>query len=231
MPRPLLLDLFCGAGGAAMGYYQAGFDVIGVDIEPQPSYPFPFFQADAMEFPLGSYDAIHASPPCQKYSDLWHRTKRDYPDYIAAIRERLVKWGGPFIIENVERSPLVDPIMLCGTMFPTLRVLRHRLFESNVTLVALPHKTPHPRVFTRDKRKQHYGKLDPTTAFLQVTGGGNAPAAEARKAMNIDWVRNREELNQMIPPPYTKYIGAQLRNRVDGAGIEPASCSTKGRIP
>jgi DNA (cytosine-5)-methyltransferase 1 len=208
--RPRLLDLFCGAGGAAMGYHRAGFDVVGVDIDPQPRYPFEFHQADAMTWPLDGFAAIGASPPCQRYSDLARRNGNghEWPDYIPAVREALERSGLPWVIENVEGAPLRDPVVLCGTMFPGLRVIRHRLFESNMPLVAPPHP-PHPLVFTHDKRKAHYGRLDQSTSFVQVTGGGNATVANKAAAMGIDWMTGAE-LNEAIPPAYTELIGQQL---------------------
>jgi DNA (cytosine-5)-methyltransferase 1 len=228
--RPWLLDLFCCAGGAAMGYYRAGFDVVGVDIAPQPNYPFEFVQADALEivamlvgggslafdtgpdeFHIVGIDelaAIHASPPCQGYSDLAHRTGGAYPMLVGETREALQATGLPYVIENVEGAPLVDPVMLCGTMFHGLRVLRHRLFESNVPLTAPPHGR-HPLVFTHDKRKAHYGRLNQNTSFVQVTGGGNATVANKLDAMGIDWMTGRE-VNEAIPPAYTEHIGRQL---------------------
>jgi DNA (cytosine-5)-methyltransferase 1 len=209
-----LLDLFCCAGGAAMGYHRAGFEVVGVDIKPQPHYPFEFVQADALAF-LGArgadgFDAIHASPPCQRFSDLAKRNgnAHEWPDLIAPIREWLRDLDLPFIIENVEGAPLRRPVMLCGTMFPDLRVIRHRLFESNITL-SVPQHGPHPLVYTRDKRKAHYGKLDEWTSPVQVTGGGNCSVAAARDAMGIDWM-TKDELNEAIPPAYTEWLGAQL---------------------
>lgn len=228
MKRPRLLDLFCCAGGAAMGYHRAGFEVVGVDINPQPNYPFEFVQADALTFTidrwgqwwsedvrcglygLGKIDAVHASPPCQRYSDLAHRNGNaaDWPDLIGPTRARLAAAGVPYIIENVEGAPLLDPVVLCGTMFPGLRVLRHRGFETNWPLATPPHG-PHPLVFTHDKRKAHYGQLDQNTAFVQVTGGGNAAVANKSSAMGIDWMRGAE-LNEAIPPAYTEWIGTRL---------------------
>ena len=216
-----ILDLFCGAGGAAMGYHRAFPDaeIIGVDINPQPRYPFTFHQGDAVEFMaivVGSpleYDLIHASPPCQRWSDLAKRNGNgdDWPDLIAPIRELLVAYGAPYVIENVDRAPLVDPVMLCGTMFLGLRVIRHRLFECSFDTGAarwLPHQR-HPLVFTHDKRKAHYGMLDQDVSFVQVTGGGNARVANKADAMGIDWMTGAE-LNEAIPPAYTEYIGNQL---------------------
>jgi DNA (cytosine-5)-methyltransferase 1 len=118
--------------------------------------------------------------------------------------------GLPYVIENVQGAPLLDPVVLCGTMFPKLRVIRHRLFESNVPLMAPKHK-PHPLVFTHDKRKAHYGKLDQDTAYVQVTGGGNCSIANAREAMGISWM-TKAEINESIPPAYTQYLGKQLVN-------------------
>lgn len=200
-----------------MGYHRAGFEVIGVDIDPQPRYPFEFIQADALtldpEF-LASFDAVHASPPCQSYSDLAKRNGNAHmwPRLIEPVREMLHALDVPFIIENVEGAPLIDPVVLCGTMFPELRVLRHRLFESNIELV-VPAHGKHPLVFTHDKRKAHYGKLDQNVSFVQVTGGGNCSIANAKDALGIDWM-NKHELNESIPPSYTEYLGQQLMTAV-----------------
>jgi len=212
-----LLDLFCCAGGAAMGYHRAGFEVVGVDIAPQPRYPFAFIQTDVLALDqrfLRSFDAIHASPPCQRYSDLAKRNgnAEDWPDFVAPVRAMLQASGLPYIIENVDGAPMLDPVVLCGTMFPGLRVLRHRLFESNVALTAPPHGR-HPLVFTHDKRKAHHGKLDQDTSFVQVTGGGNCSTANAADAMGIDWM-TKNELNEAIPPAYTEFLGHQLRDAV-----------------
>ena len=212
--KPRLLDLFCCAGGAAFGYSQAGFEVVGVDIEDQPNFPFEFIRADALSLPtkfLRSFDAIHASPPCQAYSDLAKRNRNahKWPKLIEPVRDMLTRTRKPFIIENVEGAPLINPIVLCGTMFPELRVIRHRLFESNVELKTPPHGR-HPLVFTWDKRKAHYGKLDQDTSFVQVTGGGNCSIKNAREALGISWM-NKGELNESIPPAYTEYLGKQLR--------------------
>jgi DNA (cytosine-5)-methyltransferase 1 len=116
--------------------------------------------------------------------------------------------GLPYIIENVDGAPLIDPIVLCGTMFPKLRVLRHRLFEANFTILTPPHKK-HPKVHTFDRRKAHYGKTDEWKDFVQVTGGGNCTLAAAQEAMGIDWM-TKGEINEAIPPAYTEFIGKQL---------------------
>jgi DNA (cytosine-5)-methyltransferase 1 len=209
-----LLDLFCGAGGAAMGYHRAGFEVVGVDINPQPRYPFKFYQGDALTVDVRGFDVIHASPPCQRYSDLAHRNGNgdDWPDLVDATRQWLPV-NVPYVIENVEGAPLRGPVTLCGTMFPGLRVLRHRLFESNMPLTVPPHGR-HPLVFTHDKRKAHYGQLDQDTSFVQVTGGGNCSVANARDAMGIDWM-TKNELNEAIPPAYTEWIGQQLMAHIE----------------
>jgi len=215
--HPRLLDLFCCAGGAAMGYYRAGFEVVGVDIEAQSNFPFEFVQADALtldqEF-IQSFDAIHASPPCQSYSDLAKRNKNadKWPRLIEPTRKMLDTTGLPYMIENVEGAPLIDPVVLCGTMFPPLRVIRHRLFEANFPLSTPPHG-PHPLVFTHDKRKRHYGILNQDTSFVQVTGGGNCSVANARDAMGIGWM-TKNELNESIPPAYTEYLGKQVLSEV-----------------
>jgi DNA (cytosine-5)-methyltransferase 1 len=226
--RPRILDLFCCAGGAATGYHRAGFDVFGVDIDAQPRYPFNFRRADAVTFleyllaggrpgpwwlTLGDFDAIHASPPCQRFSDLAKRNGNadDWPDLVGPIRELLDATGLPYIIENVEGAPLVEPITLCGAMFPELRVYRHRLFESNLSLVAPEHPKHADLTFTHDKRKRHYGQpLDLATMRVQVTGGGNAPVWAKRQAMGgLDWMTGHE-VNEAIPPAYTEHLGRQV---------------------
>lgn len=213
MSRPRLLDLFCCAGGAAEGYHRAGFEVVGIDVRPQPRYPFQFIQADAMKLDEGfmsGFHAIHASPPCQRYSDLAKRNgnAEAHPDLVEPVRMLLHFIGRPYVIENVEGAPLIDPVKLCGTMFPGLRVLRHRLFETDWPL-SQPAHPKHPLVYTMDKRKAHFQRLDQETAFVQVTGGGNCSIAAAATAMGIDWM-TKQELNEAVPPAYTQFIGEQL---------------------
>jgi hypothetical protein len=141
--RPRLLDLFCKAGGASMGYHRAGFEVVGVDMEPQPRYPFEFHQADALTFPLGGFDVVAASPPCQIHTSLKPLAKAtakrmlNYLDLIPPTRERLIAWGGPYVIENVPGSTLRGHFVLCGSSFG-LRVRRHRWFESNLPVLVPP---------------------------------------------------------------------------------------------
>ena len=219
---PKLLDLFCCAGGAAVGYERAGFDVTGVDKEPQPNYPCHFVQADALTLDaafIAGFDAIHASPPCQHYSDLAKRNgnAEDWPDLVDDTRTMLQATGKPWVIENVEGAPLRSPIVLCGTMFPGLRVIRHRLFEANFP-IAQPHHIPHaehPRCHTLDKRKGHYGKTCEWTDYVSVNGGGNCSVAAARDAMGIDWMTKRE-INEAIPPAYAEYVGRQLMRHLRG---------------
>jgi C-5 cytosine-specific DNA methylase len=222
--RPRLLDLFCGVGGAAWGYYQAGFDVVGVDIEVQKRYPFEFVQADAFDVMeqwmnnswdarFQHFDAIHASPPCQAYADEGHRYRTDHPDLIEPTRDVLIASGLPWVIENVDTAPLRNPMMLCGTMFPGVRVIRHRMFESSFYMEGPPHRGKHPPVFSYDKRRDRSG-LNEWDDYVTVTGGGNCGIDAARDAMGIRWATIRE-LNQAIPPAYTQYVGKRLLMAVD----------------
>ena len=219
MVRPLLLDLFCGAGGAAMGYHRAGFDVIGVDIEPQPHYPFDFVQADAMTYPyLTDFDAIHASPPCQAYSVTASLHTTEYPQLIDAIRGRLTATGLPYVIENVVGAPLHNWLQLCGSSFG-LGVRRHRRFETSWPILFAPpcahYLQPAPVDVT--------GTGGPAARAVHNGGGGihRKPRnlAEARQVMGIDWM-TRPELAEAIPPAYTEHIGGLLRGAVVGGAWE-----------
>lgn len=210
-----VIDLCCKQGGASMGYYLAGFNVVGVDREPQPRYPFPFIQADLRDLDPAwlaeNFDVVGGSPPCWAHSDLAHRTGREYEDFIPETRALVEASGLPYVIENVEGAPLRNPLILCGTMFDGLRVSRHRLFESNVPLTP-PRPCPkrHPLHYTLDKRKAHYGQLDEWTDFVMVTGGGNSSRAAASDAMGgLDWM-TKDGMNQAVPPAYTHWIGQQL---------------------
>jgi DNA (cytosine-5)-methyltransferase 1 len=211
--RPRLLDLFCGAGGAAMGYHRAGFEVVGVDIKPQPNYPFKFHQADALDFPLDGFNAIHASPPCQAYSvanNIHART--DHPLLIDDTRTRIASARLPYVIENVEgsREALDNPVVICG-LSVGCNVRRHRLFECSFPVMVPPcgdHRGDWLIVFGGMPRRR--GKK-----VGIAKGGGSvirrplATAAEARSAMGIDWM-TREELSEAIPPAYTEHIGYYL---------------------
>lgn len=200
-----ILDLFCGAGGAAMGYHRAGFEVVGVDIAPQPNFPFEFHQADALTLDPGwvaSFDVIHASPPCQRYSAMTNARPGladGYPDLIAHARRLLQESGRPYVIENVPGSPLIDPVMLCGQMFG-MELYRHRLFESNAPLAA----PPHPEHVVPASRAGHW---KPGT--IMSVAGHVAPVAKAREVMGIDWT-TRDELAESIPPAYTEHLGRLL---------------------
>lgn len=219
-----LLDVCSKAGGAGYGYYLAGFDVVSVDREPQPHQPFPFIEADLRdldpEWIRQNFDATAWSPPCWKWSDLAHRTGREYEDFIPEARALAIAAGLPYVLENVEGAPLLDPLVLCGTQFSGLRVSRHRLFESNLPLTAPRPHGAHPLHFTHDKRKGHYGRLDEWTAFVTVTGGGNCSKAAAAAAMGIPsgWM-TKDEMNQAIPPAYTQWIGGQLAEHLTAVGV------------
>jgi DNA (cytosine-5)-methyltransferase 1 len=208
MHRPKLLDLFCGAGGAGMGYHRAGFDVTGVDLAPQKRYPFTFIQDDALEYLAAhghEYDAIHASPPCQHYS----RTRQIHPerigthaDLVAPTRVLLHHIGAPYIIENVPGAPLIAPKTLCGLSFD-LCVYRHRLFESNLLLLQPSHRH-HPA-----GRLRKVGRSGHQDGDIIIVAGHFADVGYARRAMGIDWM-TRDELSQAIPPAYAEFIGRQL---------------------
>lgn len=204
MARPRLLDLFCGAGGAAVGYHRAGFDVVGVDIAPQPRYPFEFIQADALAHTrawlealaiLGQpasweVDAIHASPPCQHYSQAtaWRGRRSDHPDLIAPTRKLLLATGLPYVIENVEaaRGEMIDPVMICGDDVD-LPIHRRRYFETNWPLDISGLVVQH------EQRR----------AFMHKEERAYADA------MGCEWMTAREG-REAIPPAYTERIGRQL---------------------
>jgi DNA (cytosine-5)-methyltransferase 1 len=218
--KPRLLDLFCGAGGAAMGYSRAGFEVVGVDIKPQPRYPFRFYQGDALEI-IGlengyieswGIDAIHASPPCQAYSvanNIHGRT--DHPELIAETRELLEATGLPYVIENVPGAPLRDAVTICG-LSVGCNVRRHRLFECNFPVMVPPcgdHSGDWLLVFghTVLERSKQIDRNTPSGGprFRRKHVGTD----RGREAMGIDWM-NRDELSEAIPPNYTELIGTQL---------------------
>jgi len=204
MKKPRLLDLFCGAGGAGMGYARAGFEVVGVDINPQPRYPFEFCRADAVAFLHEHghlFDAVHASPPCQAYSETRKIQSNDHPELIPPTREALRQCGQMWVIENVPRSPLIDPVELCGAMFG-LRTYRHRLFETSFS-VAVPE---HPK---HSAPQAKMGRPPRDDAFIHVVGNFSG-VDYAKAAMGIDWM-NRNEMAQAIPPAYTEFLGWQLR--------------------
>ncbi len=215
MSRPVLLDLFCKAGGAAKGYHEAGFDVVGVDIAPQPNYPFEFVQSDAVSYlegiaSVGVFSAIHASPPCQAHSTQT-ADKSKHVDLIPETRDALRLSGLPYVIENVQGAArhMVNPARLCGSAFG-LDVRRHRYFEANWPIEGAPcnHAAQTPRVRSLRIDRHRAGKLSPVVG---VHGHLNYPGEfELRcAAMGIDWMTN-DELVEAIPPAYTEYIGRQL---------------------
>jgi DNA (cytosine-5)-methyltransferase 1 len=200
MTRPRLLDLFCGAGGAAVGYHRAGFDVTGVDNRPQPRYPFTFHQADAMTYPLDGFDAIHASPPCQLFSEGAPGRKRDdHPDLLTPIRERLRAWGGCYVIENVATAPMQSNVLFCGSTFG-LPLIRHRRFEINPEPLLVPSMCPQSRFQRGVAHKGRYSY-----------GHGHWRPNWQKHVLPVVWPwMELEESGQAIPPAYTEYIGAQL---------------------
>ena len=206
-----LLDLFCGAGGAAMGYYRAGFtDIVGVDIKPQPNYPFEFVQGDALEYLAEhgyEYDVIHASPPCQAYSVTQNLHDNHYPDLVGLIREELRAINKSYVIENVPGAPLLNYVMLCGTMFG-LRVIRHRLFECVPPIYFGPYSCNH--FFRTGGDLSVYQTMDAINAGKGITVVGKSFHLEAGKiAMGIEWM-NKAELAEAIPPAYTEWIGRRI---------------------
>lgn len=210
-----LLDACCCAGGAGMGYHEAGFEVVGVDVNPQPHYPFEFIQADAIEVLndrnfMAQFDAVGISPPCQRWTLAQRIQGNDHPDLVDPARKALNALGIPYVIENVVGAPLVDPIMLCGAMFPELRVYRHRLFESNFEIIV----PDHPE-HVAPLRKM--GRMPRDGEFMHVVG--NFTGVEyAKKAMGINWMV-RDELREAIPPAYTKYIGGILHSVLSDTAV------------
>lgn len=224
--RRRIADLCSGAGGAAMGYYQAGFEVVGFDIKSQPRYPFEFHQLDVFEIDpswlAAKFDLIHVSPPCQGYSITRHSHLYDHPRLIPAFRALIMESGLPYVIENVEgaRTSLHDPILLCGSTYG-LRVRRHRLFEVSENSIPEPRcnhywQDHHPiyKIYTNQKRSQGRGYrmsgIVQVNGGTQIYGGGGSNNYYPSVAMGIDWMTPLE-LNEAIPPAYTRYLGQQIR--------------------
>lgn len=202
--KPRILDLFSGAGGAAMGYHRAGFDVVGVDIKPQPRYPFEFHQADALDLLVngwiqdnGPWSAIHGSPPCQRYSQAskGHGTTARHPDFIRGVRKRFSMLGFPWVVENVVGAPMHQGFRLCGSMFD-LPVRRHRLFDCSELIMPPAHSGCAGR---------------PVINFYGHRNGHSI--AEAPAAIGVPWMTPTEAL-QAVPPAYTRFIGEQLLEAV-----------------
>jgi DNA (cytosine-5)-methyltransferase 1 len=225
--RPRLLDLFCCAGGAAMGYHRAGFDVVGVDVRPQPRYPFEFIQADCLgltaEF-LAGFDAIHASPPCQHHTAM--KTMHNalpHADLVPQTRAMLQASGKPYIIENVVGAPLEAPAVLCGTMFglgvEDAELRRHRLFEASFMILAPTCQHGSRDVIgvygghVRNRRRARtigvYGEGCRDSRRKFDKGVPDFSIDQGREAMGIDWMTTAE-LSQAIPPAYTEFLGHQL---------------------
>jgi DNA (cytosine-5)-methyltransferase 1 len=212
--RPLLLDLYCCQGGAAAGYSAAGFDVVGVDLAPQPRYPFPFWQADALTFlrtlirsgAIAAFRAVHASPPCQRKTRAQKIQQREHPALIAPTRALLAATGLPYVIENVvpdgtDDDPLINPVTLCGAMFPGLHTYRHREFESNIPLT-VPEHPLHRAPTVKMGRPVAEGDW-----YHAVGNFSNVPYV--RRDLRTPWM-NRDGLRECIPPVYAEYIGKQL---------------------
>ncbi len=215
--KPRLLDTFCGAGGTSYGYHQAGFEVVGVDHKPQPRYPFEFHQADALEF-IAEYgqdfDVIGASPPCQFYSITASLSNGNHPDLIPSTRKALISIGKPYIIENVPGAPLINPLMLCGTMFG-LRVIRHRLFEIWPEPIWFP-----PFACNHYLKVVRHGRPpDRERQFHGVTGHFS-DIPWAREIMGCHWMTGAE-LSQAIPPAYTRWLGERLLEMIGAASSAP----------
>lgn len=227
--KPKLLDLFACAGGAAMGYLRAGFDVYCVDIDPQPNNPFPFHQGDALKvlrklidggqivfrsrgtvwlerYSLADFAAIHASPPCQGYTAMNHGNHADWPKLIEPVRELLEQTGLPFIIENVQGAPIRRDLILCGEMFG-LGVIRHRYFELGGWAAIHP---PHVKHRGRVAGWRHGVYYDGPYVAPYGNGGGKGTVEQWQQGLGIDWTSDRRELAEALPPAYTEFIGSQL---------------------
>ncbi|MDB5716492.1 MAG: hypothetical protein JWO15_3889 [Sphingomonadales bacterium] len=221
--RPKLLDLFGGAGGSGVGYDRAGFDVTILDIEPHPDAPLPVVVADAMEVLadtayLSQFAVVHAGPPCQGYCTMnrWRGKTPGgdlTPRLIAEVRDRLIAWGGTYVIENVDgaRKHMLDPIRLRGGHFG-LGVDRPRLFESNVALTVPPHTPVVGAIGV-------YGPLDGRRLYTRKNGSIYRAAKtldQARTAMGIDWMQ-WDDLREAVPPAYTEWVGRQIADEIRAA--------------
>jgi DNA (cytosine-5)-methyltransferase 1 len=204
MSRPRLLDLFCGAGGAAMGYHRAGFEVVGVDSNPKVGkhFPFEFICADANDYPLDGFDAIHASPPCQDHMRTPNPAKHGTGWMLDHARARLTDSGIPWVIENVPGAAMRADFTLCGCQFGLPNLRRERWFETSWQGFAMQPAHDH-----REPAISVVGHGTPT--WVRQKLGYNPTIVQYRAAMGIDWM-NRDELSQAIPPAYTQFIGEQL---------------------
>jgi site-specific DNA-cytosine methylase len=214
--KPRLLDAYCCAGGAGKGYADAGFEVQGVDVDPQPNYPFTFIQADAVRFLRENaawirkhFAVVHASPPCQKHCALTKGTNkgRVYGDFLAETRELLEALGLPYVIENVAGAPLRKDLMLCGEMFG-LGVIRHRFFEFGGGLT--PPRIEHPKHRGRVAGMRHGVWYEGPYLAVYGQGGGKGTVKQWQQAMGIDWTDVRREIAEALPPSYTRFIGEHV---------------------
>ena len=234
MPKAIFkcLDLYCKAGGAAKGYHMAGFEVVGVDIEPQPNYPYEFIQADALEVLedkdfIRKFDFIHASPPCQFHSRAKGLSKArnggkygNHIDLIPVTRELLKATGKPYVIENVSGSTLINPIKLYGSQFKNLYTQRERWFESNIPLVE-------PETPKKKMKTPSAGNGIGEDGSISICGNGGVRGLNAKQIVlywgfalgGIDWM-TREELAEAIPPVYTEFIGKQIIDYLNSKIIE-----------
>jgi DNA (cytosine-5)-methyltransferase 1 len=215
--QPLLFDLYCGAGGASMGYSLAGFDVIGVDIAPQPNYPFPFIQAHVLSLNASltvGAAFIHASPPCQAFTKAQTIQGRDHADLLTPTRDWLSHTGTPFIIENVPGAPMRAHVELCGSMFG-LQVRRHRWFEFEPQRMMLAPPCRH--VWEAGSPVGVYGHTGgvSTREGHRKSGNHGWLKADWERAMGIDWM-SRDELAQAVPPAYTRWIGSHILRAIEG---------------
>ncbi len=192
-----------------MGYERAGFEVVGVDLSPQPHYPFEFHQADALSFSLEGFDAIHASPPCQAFTRAQKLRGRTHPELIEPIRERLFASGAPFVIENVPGAPLKNATLLCGLMFG-LALYRHRIFETSWALPLILHPQHHAL-------QVKMGRPCPPDKIIQVVGHFSG-VERAKKEMQTPWM-SRDEMAEAIPPVYTEWIGGRLIKQIEERGL------------
>ncbi|MFF7290693.1 DNA cytosine methyltransferase [Streptomyces griseorubiginosus] len=214
-----VLDPYSCQGGAAMGWYLAGFDVTGVDKDPQPRYPFTFIQGDAVEYILAhghEYDLIAGSPPCQAHTLCQRIQGREHPRLIGPTREAMQATGRPWIIENVPEAAaeLRDPITLCGASFG-LHTYRHRLFEAGggLTLAAplhQPHLHPTVKMGRPLKTREDYLRegLDRDGDWYHAVGNFSGVPYVARD-MGVEWM-SRDGIRECIPPAYTRYLGEQV---------------------
>jgi DNA (cytosine-5)-methyltransferase 1 len=219
--KPVLLDCMCKAGGAGKGYVDAGFEVVGMDIEPQPNYPFEFIEGDVLaldpEWIARWFNAVHASPHCQPFS-AYQRTGNvgEYPDQIEETRRLLKDSGLPYVIENVEGAPLTDPVLICGSMFdPPMDIRRHRLFETNWDLEPpvwpCRHKLHGPDRFPGGRSKERTGTSTGLVRGTIEVGSWDVPLTRQKQAMGVDWDVTLPELSNAVPPAFTEFIGTHLQ--------------------